>query len=85
MGRHAAGESFLTAFLRHNTDEELWLQVAHEGHSRDFEQRFAALIGGRKVHYLTPGLISALDNLKACFFPGPGIAKKRSATHAFQR
>lgn len=75
MGRHAAGESFLTAFLRHNTDEELWLQVAQENHGRDFEQRFAALIRGRKVHYLTPGLVSVLDELKACFFPGPGIAK----------
>ena len=75
MGRHAAGESFLTAFLRHNTEDELWLQVAQESHGRDFEQRFAALIRGRKVHYLTAGLISGLDGLEACFFPGPGIAK----------
>jgi hypothetical protein len=49
MGRHAVGESFLTAFLRHNTGEELWLQVAQENHGWDFEQRFAALINGRKV------------------------------------
>ena len=75
MGRHAAGESFLTAFLRHNTNEELWVQVGQESHGRDFEERFAQLIKGRKVHYLTPGLVSVLDSLKACFFPGPGIAK----------
>ena len=75
MGRHAAGESFLKAFLRYSTAEEIWIQVAQESHGQAFKSQFEELIKNRTVHCVTPGRVSVLSELQACFFPGPGIAK----------
>ena len=75
MGRHAAGESFLKAFLQYSTAEEIWIQVGQESHGQAFNSQFEELIKNRTVHCVTPGRVSVLSALQACFFPGPGIAK----------
>jgi len=48
MGRHAAGEGFLTGFIRHSGAQELFTETVSEEHHLDFSERVRT-IAGRKV------------------------------------
>lgn len=74
MGREAAGEGFLTAFLRHAEAEAFYCQAASGGHFEIFRQRVAAARGGAfPAEWISPVNASALVRPGCLFRPDPVI------------
>lgn len=75
MGRHAAGEGFLRAWVRHGGADQLWCYAA----SRQEAEAFAALCsewgrGDTPVRWLPFGALDGLSDPGTLFYPGPQVA-----------
>jgi len=76
MGRHAAGEGFLRAYVRHAKAERLDVFAAN----RKEAEGFAAFCrengaGERPVRWIPFGQQQGLREAGALFYPGPGLAE----------
>ncbi len=80
MGRNAAGESFLRGFLKYSKAFEFWVQVQKPEHGQHFAQTVKAQGRDEVVKVVDKSTLSALQNIGAVYFPGPGIGE-----HAFHR
>ena len=80
MGRNAAGESFLRAFLNHSEATEFWAQVQKPEHGQHFAQTVKAQGRAEVVKVVDKSSLSALRDIGTVYFPGPDIGK-----HAFHR
>lgn len=80
MGRNAAGESFLRAFLRYHPSKELWVQAQSHDHAEVFAQLVKAAGRTEPVKAVLPGHLAALSEPGSVYFPGPGISE-----HAWHR
>jgi alpha-maltose-1-phosphate synthase len=80
MGRHAAGASFLRAFLEQTQGEELWIQVEEAAHINSFME--AARQAGRSetIQAVDRARLGLLATPGVVFHPGPGLGPE-----AFQR
>jgi alpha-maltose-1-phosphate synthase len=74
MGRHAAGESFLKAFLRHGTPGPLWIQVERPEHATPFVEAARAQGRNEPVHLIDPPNLKRLAQAGALYMPGPDLA-----------
>lgn len=80
MGRNAAGESFLRAFLTYAKATEFWVQVQKLEHARHFAERVRALGRTEPVKAVDKNSLGALAGVGVVYHPGPGIG-----AHAWQR
>ena len=83
MGRNAAGESFLTGFLRHSKAQEFWIQVDNADHAREFARIVAA--NGRKepVRVVDKRNLAALGEAGVLYYPAPGVGEQALHRAAF--
>lgn len=75
MGRHAAGESFLRAFLARPRGGTLWAQVARPEHGAAFAALARDAGRGEEVRVIGPDRLAALATPGAVHHPGPGVAE----------
>jgi len=80
MGRNAAGESFLRAYLAHSQQSHLTIQVDESAHAIPFQKALEGLRPGVSLSVITSDSLPALSNVDAIFHPGPGLSN-----HARQR
>lgn len=74
MGRHVAGESFLTGYLRYSTADTIWIKSEYQ-HHRDHFSAFSKSIGcDRPVRFIGTD-IATLAEPGLIFYPGPGIGE----------
>jgi len=81
MGRHAAGESFLRAFLRYSNATEFWIQVEHLEHARHFAERARAFERNETIIVVDRQRLGALHRSEwfitqvqaLAFMPGIGL------------
>lgn len=76
MGRHAAGEGFLRAYVRHGAAERFACYAASRREADSFEEFCRANgAGKRPVQWLPFGQLIELQAAGTLFFPGPGLAE----------
>lgn len=80
MGRHAAGASFLRAFLTYSQVDRFYIQVSHTQHAHDFQSTMARFNRHEPVEVVGPTRLGQLTQPGAVFYPGPDIGK-----HAWHR
>lgn len=80
MGRQAAGESFIRAFLQYAHSEPLWLMVEQQRHIADFDALRKQFGRGQPVKAMLRSQLNVLSQPGCVYYPGPGLAE-----HAFQR
>lgn len=74
MGRHAAGEGFLTGFARHARADALYCHAVSQDHAeRFFRQVEAADAPKRPVHWVPMGGAEGLAAVGCLFTPGPNL------------
>jgi glycosyltransferase involved in cell wall biosynthesis len=75
MGRHAAGEGFLKAFVRHAQADELFCYARNRSNAKGFS-RFCAENGARQrpVRWVAVDQLQRLAEPGTLFVPGPGLA-----------
>ena len=74
MGRHAAGEGFLKAFVRHSAADAFHCFTRDEKTFRDFERRLTEYGAPKKpVHFLPFAQPERVRQAGAVFLPGPNI------------
>ncbi len=75
MGRHAAGEGFLTGFIRHSGAETFYAETRSADHFLDFTGRVKALGDpGRKCRRVSPAEYGDPDVPAMLMMPGPDYA-----------
>ena len=79
MGRHAAGEEFLKALVRHGSGDVLYAYAEKKDHYADFIERVKTFATARKACQWISSR-STLNKAGCLFFPGPGLGG-----HAWQR
>lgn len=80
MGRNAAGESFLTGFVRYCKQDMWWLHVQKREHANAFAVVVTEQGRSGKVHAVDAGNLGALREAGLVYFPGPNIGQ-----HAWER
>ena len=75
MGRNVAGESFLRGFLKHSKATEFWAQVQVPEHGNLFTQAVKAQGRTEVVKVVDKFTLSALKDIGAVYYPGPGIGE----------
>ena len=80
MGRHAAGESFLKAFILYSQAQAYWLQVQQQTHAKSFAVLAQQLDKALPINVVDNNSLAALATPGVIYCPGPGLAK-----HAWQR
>jgi len=83
MGRHAAGESFLTGFLKYSTASEFWIQVQSPEHAQQFAGMVAACGRKEPVKAAYKHNLGALRAPGVVYLPGPGIGEQAFHRTAF--
>jgi glycosyltransferase involved in cell wall biosynthesis len=74
MGRQAAGDSFLRAYLRYSGTDHLHL-YAHPNAVRDFAERYSCLVPvGMKVSHIELANLKKLGQVGSLYRPDPGVA-----------
>ncbi|MEY4765996.1 MAG: hypothetical protein RI907_2669 [Pseudomonadota bacterium] len=75
MGRNAAGEAFLRAWLEHGRAPAFWAQVEHPSHAQHFAQAVAK--AGRKepVHTFDKQRFDQQAEPGLMYLPGPGLGE----------
>jgi starch synthase len=76
MGRQAAGEGFLKAFLRHGNTDALYC-YAHDRRTVDDFVRLRDAHAPRPIetHWIRPGQLQRLAEPGTLYLPGPGLTK----------
>ena len=80
MGRHAAGESFLRAFLSYVETDSFFIQVQQRQHAQAFKDAMLRCARTEPLQVVDKTNMHALSQPGAVFYPGPDIGK-----HAFHR
>ena len=80
MGRHAAGESFLRAFLSYVQTDRFFIEVQHPAHADAFRQAMARFKRHEPLEVIDKTRLQGLAQAGAIYYPGPDIGK-----HAFHR
>jgi glycosyltransferase involved in cell wall biosynthesis len=75
MGRNVAGESFLRGFLKYSKATEFWAQVQKPEHGNQFIQAVKSHGRNEVVKVVDKSTLSALKDIGAVYFPGPGIGE----------
>lgn len=73
MGRHAAGEEFLKAYVRHSGAERFYCYAARRAHYQDFARRVAPLLDGRPTAWIPHRRLGGLAEPGTLFLPGPNL------------
>jgi glycosyltransferase involved in cell wall biosynthesis len=74
MGRHAAGEAFLTAMVRYSGMDPLVALVQGRAHAEAFARQVAALSGGRvQIEAITADVLPLLARVGCLMLPGPEL------------
>lgn len=76
MGRHAAGEGFLKAFVGHSGVARLHCFAANEAHARRFAQVVKAWGSTSEVRWTSFGKPAGLREAGCLYLPGPGLAEQ---------
>ncbi len=74
MGRHAAGESFLRAWLTHHPPGPFWLHVDKPEHAEGFVRTARAMGRQDPVQAVGRAQLPRLVEAGTVFFPGPTLA-----------
>jgi starch synthase len=75
MGRHAAGEGFLRAWVRHSGADPLWCYAASRREADAFAAMCRSWGGGEvPVNWLPTGGLAGLREPGTLFYPGPQVA-----------
>jgi glycosyltransferase involved in cell wall biosynthesis len=80
MGRHAAGESFLRAFLSYVETDSFFIQVQQRQYAQAFKDAMLRCARTEPLQVVDKTTMHALSQPGAVFYPGPDIGK-----HAFHR
>lgn len=75
MGRHAAGESFLTGFFRHHQSPTLWAYVSEDDHARSFKEVAQTFGLDESVSIITKQSLKRLAEPGCLFLPGPNLTE----------
>lgn len=73
MGRHVAGESFLTGFVRNAGVERFYCVATQKAHAEDFMRRVRSAGGAAPVEWIAPSRAEGLAAPGAILWPGPDI------------
>lgn len=80
MGRNAAGESFLRAFLTYSQSSEFWIHIQDQAHAHEFARKARRAGRQEPIQAVDANSLGALSQIGASYFPGPDIG-----TLAWQR
>jgi starch synthase len=83
MGRNAAGQSFLRAYLTHSTAPEFWVQVRRAEHARHFTQTVRSLGRAEPVRVVDSRSFGGQARAGTVYYPGPGIGAQALRRAAF--
>ncbi len=75
MGRNAAGESFLRAFIKYSQANQFWVQVENKEYAIDFKKKMFDLGRSESLSIIDPKSLSVLGEPGVVFFPGPNICE----------
>jgi glycosyltransferase involved in cell wall biosynthesis len=75
MGRQAAGESFLTGFLKHSGHSAFHCYAAQQAEAQAFAAHVAQYSSTAEVKWAPSPAIGAVAETGCLFYPGPGIGK----------
>jgi glycosyltransferase involved in cell wall biosynthesis len=73
MGRHAAGEGFLTGLVRHSGFDRLVALTRGEADAAAFRQHVAALGGASPAETIPEDQLGRLASIGCLLLPGPGL------------
>jgi glycosyltransferase involved in cell wall biosynthesis len=74
MGRQAAGEAFLRAFVRHVDAETVYCCAKTSQHFADFQDQVAPFAGSKSTKWIPLATVSRLGEPGCLIYPGPDIA-----------
>ncbi|MBL6946296.1 MAG: glycosyltransferase, partial [Rhodospirillales bacterium] len=75
MGRHAAGEGFLTGFVRYSDADAFYCHCANEAHFADFQTRVGAVDSlARPSHWIPFGQQQEIGGVGCLSLPTPSLA-----------
>lgn len=74
MGRNAAGESFLRAYLEYQAQTEYWCAVARPEHAQAYAQQVRSVNPKGVVKAVLPHATQELARVGVLYLPGPGIS-----------
>lgn len=75
MGRHAAGEGFLNAYVGDPATRELICYAGSRAQFLDFRRRVEPLAAGRPMKWIPHTALAQLREPGCVFLPGPGVAE----------
>ena len=75
MGRNAAGESFLRAFIHYSQSNQFWVQVENSNHANNFQKKMIDLGRFESLSIIDQKSLSALSEPGVVFHPGPNICE----------
>ena len=75
MGRNAAGEAFMRAWLKHSTQNTFRARVDSDQHAHSFRDTVQALRPGAKVEAVLPQALQHLSKAGLLYYPGPDLAQ----------
>lgn len=81
MGRHSAGESFLQAYLKYSSDENIAVYCDLEDHRKSFLSCRENIASKKNVTFLDRTSLTRLENFGCIYYPSPSLselARKRS-------
>jgi glycosyltransferase involved in cell wall biosynthesis len=73
MGRHAAGEAFLKAYVQHGEVDPLYCYARSKAHYQDFERRIEETAFGRTTEWIPFTSLKDLAKPGCIYLPGPGL------------
>jgi len=74
MGRNAAGESFLRAYLQHNQDSKKYIFFEDFRYLKSFQESSKEFTSFSNFEFITHKNISSLSKPGSIFYPGPDIS-----------
>ncbi len=75
VGRHVAGESFLSSYLTYGSSRNLWIQVESDEHARAFGHFASKCLRKDPIRVIKRCNISQLKKPGCVFLPGPNLAE----------
>jgi len=75
MGRHAAGESFLRAFIKYGPESEFSAITRSREHAAPFVGAVRSVKPDAKIRVIDEYKLGEVDPPEAVFYPGPGLSR----------
>ena len=75
MGRNAAGESFLKAYLKYGTSAELWALIQNSNFCKKLNESAQQYGVDKKINFIYNHNIGQLSQTGSLFYPGPDFAE----------